>query len=513
LTFRDDERLDPELRTAFLGPGGPFEFAREQVLGVEVPVHVGRAPELRTALARAADAHGDRPALVDRVALAGRTSFDHAVCLWGVVAAGAVAVELNAWWTPAELADGRALTRPSLVLADDDLASRVDDAASASGTDVVGMADLVAGAASAELDDHVIDEDDPAAILFTSGTTGRAKGAVLSHRNVVHFGSVALVGGAVATFLGAGSVGADQPAALCVSPLFHISGATPLLANGPLMGMKLVFPDPGRWDAGVHLELTERHRITSWSGVPTQVWRLLEHPDIDRRDLDCVGNVGIGGAPFSPELQARVLERFPTARLTNGYGMTETTGTGTWLTGERIVAHPSSVGAATPGQEVQVRDGSGRPLPAGEVGEICIRGAGVFLGYLDDDEATAAVLDEGRWYRTGDFGRIEDDVLYLESRMRDLIIRGGENVYPLEIEHRLTAHPDVVDATVVGVDHPALGQEVRAVVVARPGSELDAEAVRAWAAETLAPFKVPAVVDLVDTLPYTATGKVQKHLL
>jgi acyl-CoA synthetase (AMP-forming)/AMP-acid ligase II len=243
------------------------------------------------------------------------------------------------------------------------------------------------------------------------------------------------------------------------------------------------------------------------------VWRLLEHPDIDRRDLDCVGNVGIGGAPFSPELQARVLERFPTARLTNGYGMTETTGTGTWLTGGRIASHPSSVGAATPGQSVQVRDPSGRVLPAGEVGEICIRGAGVFLGYLDDPEATAAALDGERWYRTGDFGRIDGDVLYLESRMRDLIIRGGENVYPLEIEHRITAHPDVVDAAVVGLDHPALGQEVRAVVVARPGSGLDAAAVRSWVAETLAPFKVPAVVDLVDSLPYTATGKVQKHLL
>lgn len=561
LVFTDHLRLDPALRDGFFAPGVPFAWADEEVLGSVVPVFTARPAHLRASLERAAANHGDRAALVDgatgaeltfaelavragavwralaargvrpgdRVAIAAANSVEHAVALWAVVVGGAVAVSLNGWWTPAELGDGVELTSPVLVLADERRAERLGDAGI--GSPVLDLASVVVEGASSRPDespalpDTPIAEDDPAVIMFTSGTTGRPRGATLSHRNLVHFGMVSLVGGAVVTFLGQSRPTTDQPAALCVSPLFHVSGATPLLANSPLLGQKLVFPPPGRWDPTTHLELTERHRLTSWSGVPAQLWQLLDHPDWGRYDTSTVNNVGIGGAPFSPELQARVLERLPGARLTNGYGMTETTGTGTWLTGERLRDHPGSVGAATPGQAIEIRDSDdpeAGPLPEGEVGEICVRGAGVFLGYWGDDEATDAALLADRWYRTGDFGRIDGDVLVLESRLRDLIIRGGENVYPLEIEHRLTAHPDIDDAAVIGVDHPVLGQEVKAVVVRRPstgggagagsgGDVLDAEAVRAWVGEVLAPFKVPAHVAFVDALPYTATGKVLKR--
>ena len=169
--------------------------------------------------------------------------------------------------------------------------------------------------------------------------------------------------------------------------------------------------------------------------------------------------------------------------------------------------------AAQVGCEVEIRDEQSNVLSEDEVGEIHLRTACVFLGYWQNDEATEACLDAERWYRTGDYGRISGGVLYVESRMRDLILRGGENIYPIEIEHRLVEHPDVDDAAVVGVDHHELGQEVKAVVVARIGSDLSTADVQAWVAETLAPYKVPAYVEFRAALPYTETGKVLKHEL
>jgi acyl-CoA synthetase (AMP-forming)/AMP-acid ligase II len=186
---------------------------------------------------------------------------------------------------------------------------------------------------------------------------------------------------------------------------------------------------------------------------------------------------------------------------------------GTFLNGARIDSDPASVGTAAPTMEVQVRDDHGAPLAEGEVGEIYIRGAGVFLGYWNDPGATAQALTPDRWYRSGDFGRIADGVLYLEGRMRDLIIRGGENIYPIEIEYRLVEHPRVADAAVIGVPHPVLGQEVKAFVVPRPGTQPAADELRAWVGETLASFKVPAYVEFRDGLPYNDTGKVIKRRL
>ncbi len=177
------------------------------------------------------------------------------------------------------------------------------------------------------------------------------------------------------------------------------------------------------------------------------------------------------------------------------------------------MSHRESVGAPYPTLAVQIRDDDRTVLPEGEVGEIALHGGVIFKGYWDDPEATAAVLDAERWYHTGDYGRIEDGVLWLESRMRDLILRGGENIYPMEIEHRLVEHPDIADAAVIGVEHRTLGQEVKAYVVVREGAAVTEAEVREWAAGSLAAFKVPAYVEFRDSLPYTQTGKVMKHEL
>jgi len=193
--------------------------------------------------------------------------------------------------------------------------------------------------------------------------------------------------------------------------------------------------------------------------------------------------------------------------------MSESMGAGTLLSGARYFTHRESVGVPYPTLEVQIRDDARNVLPEGEVGEICLHGGVIFKGYWDDPDATAKVLDDERWYHSGDYGRIEDGVLWLESRMRDLIIRGGENIYPMEIEHRLVEHPDIADAAVIGIDHRTLGQEVKAVVVLRDGASLDDAEVREWVAAGLAKFKVPTYVEFRTELPYTQTGKVMKHLL
>ena len=407
------------------------------------------------------------------------------------------------------------LTQPTVLFGDDVRLERLAEV----GIEGTPMLHVQADA-SASLPEVAIDEDDPFMILFTSGTTGRPKGATLTHRNLVHMGSAMAYGRAVTMLLNnipPPAPDAPPPASICATPFFHISGTAPLFMTGSRFGSSLVFPPPGRWDPEVHLRLTADHRVSAWSGVPTQFWRMLEHPDFDSFDLSCLTMVSSGGAPYPPELMRVLNEKIPSANLSNGYGMSESMGAGTLLSGERYFTHRESVGAPYPTLEVQIRSGEGREdrnvLPEGEVGEICLHGGVIFKGYWNDPDATAAVLDDERWYHSGDYGRIDDGVLWLESRMRDLIIRGGENIYPMEIEHRLVEHPDIADSAVIGVDHRTLGQEVMAVVVLREGASLDADEVQAWVRAGLAGFKVPTYVEFRDSLPYTQTGKVMKHQL
>jgi acyl-CoA synthetase (AMP-forming)/AMP-acid ligase II len=540
--------LPPSLQTGLVGPGAPFEMRDEPVLGVPCATFLRRRPNVREALLHSATEQGGLDYLVgpetrlsfadtaasaarvarhlrdelgvqqgDRVAIAAANSLAYAVTWWAVVSAGAVAVGLNGWWAAPELAYGIDITAPKVVLGDATRLARLADVAVRPGMPLVDLDALVAEVdrASGEtpaLPEVPIGEDDPLTVLFTSGTTGRPKGAVLSHRNACHVALAVGLGAALAA-LGAGSparADGGQPTSLLTSPLFHVSGTLPLVL-GAFFGSKLVLPAPGAWGETRHLELTEEHGVTSWSGVPTQLWRLLQHPQLDRYDLSALRAFGGGGAMFPPELRRLAATRLPAVHLGTGYGMSETFGSGTRLSGSVAEEHPGSVGVVEPGNEIRVIGPDGDVLGEGDVGEVCIRGASVFLGYWDDPAATAAALGEDRWYRTGDFGRIVGDVLYLESRMRDLIIRGGENVYPIEIENRLVAHPDVDDACVVGVDHLVLGQEVAAAIVPRPGATVTSDAVRAWVAEALAPFKVPTHVVTRPSLPYTATGKLLKH--
>jgi acyl-CoA synthetase (AMP-forming)/AMP-acid ligase II len=539
LDWVGDRDLPADVREALLGPGAPFEQVDDVVLGRPVRVFARRPAHLLEVLvgapsdqpylvfpeatlsygevaARAgaiavtlAKEHGVSPG--DRVAVASANRLDYVLTYWAVLALGAVMVGLNGWWTGAELDYGIELSRPTLVLGDEQRLARL---AGRSPVPTRTLADLVdASGGDADLPGVEIGEDDPAVILFTSGTTGRPKGATLSHRNLVHAGQVnALTAAVRKAQMGIDPFLPTPGAHMVVGPLFHVSGINPLF-GAPRLGNLVVFPPPGRWSERTHLELTARHRVQSWSAVPTNYWRLLQHPDLDTFDLSRLRAAASGGAVFPPALVRLFQEKLPHVSLSNGYGMSESFGLGTLASGAVVVEHPESVGAASPSAEVEIRGPDGTRLGEGEVGEIHLRHAAVFLGYWDNPEATAAAVDAEGWYGTGDFGRIEGGLLHMDSRMRDLIIRGGENIYPAEIENRLIDHPDIDDVAVIGVHHETLGHEVKAFVVSRAGATLSAGEVRAWAAQALAAFKVPAHVEFRESLPYTQNGKVKKHEL
>jgi long-chain acyl-CoA synthetase len=233
--------------------------------------------------------------------------------------------------------------------------------------------------------------------------------------------------------------------------------------------------------------------------------RLLEHPDVDTLDPSLIRSVGIGGSASTPEIIRRTESRFPHLKGTfsSGYGSTETGGLVSYATNAMLSESTDCVGPPLPTVDVKIIDG-----------EICARSPIVMLGYYNNDKANADVFHPGRWVRTGDFGRLEQGALFIASRMRDMIIRGGENIYPFEIENRLDEHPDVLEAAVIGVDHPMLGQEVKAIVVVKLDSDLTDDGLRAWCAEALASYKIPAHVEIrTEPLPRNASGKILKHVL
>ena len=551
LRWEEDRLLPHRARAPLTGAGAPFEMRSEKVLGAAMPVFSQRFRTAPQMLASAAERLGDQPFLIfpdrtytyrsihdpiaamaaalrdgfgiepgDRVGIVAANIPGHAVTAWAAVSIGAVVVELNGWWTGSELLHGIALARPKVVFGDRRRLERLP----------AGSVDVPVVCFEDDFDRLTVkwdgsppptgagDEDDPLCILFTSGTTGRSKGAVLSHRCHVNMMQQAALQGALGLSLEPPSSPAEAPSgpqiSLGVSPMFHISGFSVALIGGPYIGSTIAYPPPGRWDPEVHLEMTERFRASAWSIVPTQLWRLVEHPRIDEFDLSSLRRIGGGGSTFQPELWRKVREKLPqVSRMATGYGMTETCGAGTHQDGRAAVEHPDAVGAPVPGYEICIRGVDGGLLSTGEIGQIHLRGPSNFLGYWDNLEATEAALDSDRWYRTGELGRIEHGLLFLEGRGSDLIIRGGENVYPIEIENRLIEHPAIAEAIVIGVPDRVLGEEVKAVVVPQPGALIGLDGIQAWVGETLAKFKVPTQLEVRSELPHNAAGKVLKQLL
>ena len=359
-----------------------------------------------------------------------------------------------------------------------------------------------------------VDPDMDATILYTSGTTGHPKGAVSTHRAVLSALLAFACRGAVNAAMGKGPP-KDHPfptSFILVVPLFHVTGCVPVMLSCFAAGYKLVMMY--KWDPARALELIEREGVTQFVGVPTQAWDLLECPDFEARDTSSLISVGGGGAPAPPELVRRVDRSFRTARPGIGYGMTETNAYGPGNAGEDYLRKPTSCGRLVPVVEVRVTDAAGHPLAPGQVGEIWFRGPHLIRGYWNRPEATAETIVDG-WLRTGDIGRIDDEgFVYVQDRAKDMVLRGGENVYCAEVEAAIYEHPDVHEAAVFGVPHERLGEEVACAVVPKRGRRIAPQELQAFLREHLAPFKIPSrLVVYEEALPRNPAGKILKRAL
>lgn len=534
----DRRRIEEELT----GPGAAFEVERVLVGGCPALAYRQRPRSLRELIAPAAGRDGThlihgirrysfrdvfrqanavsrslRAAGVgpgDRVAVLSANNPEWVSTFWGTVDIGAILVGLNGWWSAEEAAYGLHDCGAKVLVADRPRYERVRHLLSGCpGVDHVYLIgecrtgdgavrpfeDLVAEPGE-ELPDVPLEEDEPAVILYTSGTTARPKGAVHSHRAVlgnamnIRFNATA----------GARAAGLDTPpppTALVSVPFFHVSGCHAGFVSAMDRGSTVVIPE-GRFDPERILALIETERVTQWSTVPTMVQRVVDHRPSRSYDLSSLAALAYGGAPSGEALQRRARGAFAGLRgMHTGYGLTETCGAVAVNGGAELDAYPLAAGRALPIAELRT-DVSG---------EVLVRTSQLMTGYWPPGSPSPITSDG--WLRTGDIGHLDaDGRLFLTDRAKDIIIRGGENVHCSEIENRLVEHPTVAEAAVVGMPHPTLGEEVHAVVCTRPGAAADPEELRTWVAGALAHFKVPVHVQVsVEPLPRNAAGKLLKN--
>ncbi|WP_454726381.1 MULTISPECIES: class I adenylate-forming enzyme family protein [Cupriavidus] len=562
-----------EAHARLTAPGAPFETETRVIRGIPTTVFRHAPPTLRELFLQA-HAHGDKTFVVyedervsydafgraaltvahalvrdgvrkgDRVALAMRNLPEWPVIFYGALLAGAIVTPLNAWWTGAELEYGLADSGSRVAFVDDERLGRLLEhlpgcpalekiyasrAGAVPGTpagtnarivaleDLTGTPDAWAALPLLPVPDVALEPDDDATIFYTSGTTGKPKGALGTHRNSATVAVAGLFSPMRNCLRRGDAIPAPDPRApqksmLLAVPFFHVTGCMAAL-NGTLAnGGKIVLMR--RWEPVRAMALIERERCTAAGGVPTIAWQIIEHPERARFDLSSLENMNYGGAPASAELVRRITEVFAHAAPGIGWGMTETSATFTSHSAEEYVARPESGGPALPVGEMKIVDGRGRALPAGETGELMVRGANVVRGYWNKPEATAQTFVDG-WLRTGDIARLDaEGFLYIVDRMKDMLIRGGENIYCIEVESALYDHPAVMDAALVGIAHRTLGEEPAAVVALKPGAQVTQAELQAFVGERLAAFKVPVrIVFCPEMLPRNANGKILKSAL
>ncbi|MFI0239808.1 class I adenylate-forming enzyme family protein [Streptomyces sp. NPDC016845] len=464
----------------------------------------------------------------DRVVIAMRNRAEWQVAFWAAQLAGLIAVPLNSWWTPDEFAYALDDCRPGIIVVDGELYERIqswreqrergarpwvlvvhDDEDSGDLPFRVQLyRDLPAPDPALGPPDIHVDPERDATILYTSGTTGRPKGAVATHH--AHVGAIANPRYfAALSALARGVVPGQGPApvGLLTFPFFHVAAFTGFYGAMAAGGAVVVLR---KWDADRALSVIKEHGVGAFGGVPTTALQLLERAEEVGDDMPTLTMFSTGGAAAPPQLVERLAARFgERVEPRNGYGLTETLGGVAANFGERYRRWPESVGKVAPAVEARV------DAAEGGVGELLLRGQSVIRGYWDDPDASAAAFTDDGWFRTGDLAVIDGDgLIRVVDRIKDMVIRGGENVYCVEVESCLHGHPDVLEAAVVGVGHPVLGEEVAAVVRVRGGSVTDASGLREHVGKTLAAFKVPAHVRMQeDPLPRNATGKVLKREL
>ncbi len=555
-------RSRAECKAILTAPGMRFEMEEVDIRGVRLRTWKNAPPNLR-AIALLGQSHGAREFVIyedermtydawfravarlahefqargvkkgDRVALAMRNLPEWPVVFFAAVTIGAICVPLNAWWTGDELAFGLSNSGTKLLVCDEERWDRLKDRRNdfscvnhtfvtraehpLNGADtlesVIGTPKQYASLPQATLPDVEILPEDDATIFYTSGTTGRPKGALGTHRNLcTNILSSGYNAGCAVLRRGEPLPEPQPKTGLTVIPLFHVTACSAGLMGNIAAGNTMVYMY--KWDPVEAFKIIEREKVSSTGGVPTIAWQLLEHPERKNYDLSSIEAIAYGGAPAAPELVRKIREVFG-ALPGNGWGMTETMATVTGHSSEDYLNRPDSCGppVAVADLKIMSEDGS-RELQTGEIGELWARGPMVVKGYWNNPEATAETFVDG-WVKTGDLARLDEEGwCYIADRAKDMIIRGGENIYSSEVENVLYDHPAVTDAALIGLPHQQLGEEPAAVVHLAPGMQASEAELQEWVAERLAKFKVPVRIAFTpDTLPRNANGKILKKEL
>lgn len=550
----------PEAEALLCAPGQKFEYEIINIRGIPTKAWKHALPNLAE-LAKIGRTHGDRLFIIyeeerisydawfrataalaahlqslgvqkgDRVALAMRNLPEWPVVFFAATTIGAICVPLNAWWTGQELAYGLANSGTKVLVCDAErmeriaphlaelgglqniLVSRSQSALPGNAgrlEDVIGIPVEYAQLPELDLPEVSIDPDDDATIFYTSGTTGNPKGALGTHRNLItNIYSGAYAGARSVLRRGDPLPDPAPKVGLTVIPMFHVTACSAGLMGTVAAGNTFVFMH--KWDTVKAFEIIEREKVNSTGGVPTIAWQLLEHPDREKYDLSSLEAIAYGGAPSAPELVRKIKEVFG-ALPGNGWGMTETMATVTSHSSEDYLNRPTSAGPPVPVADLKIMDEDGKTeLAVGEVGELWARGPMIVKGYWNNPQATAETFIDG-WVRTGDLARLDDEgFCYIVDRAKDMVIRGGENIYSSEVENVLYDHPAVTDAAIIGIPHRTLGEEPAAVVHLAPGTSASAAELQAWVRERLAAFKVPVrIIFCQETLPRNANGKILK---
>ena len=541
------------------GPGGDFEIVEEEILGNRIRAWKNAPPSVREVWLATLE-FSDRDYLVyhdekltygetharansvanwlfqqgvkpgDRVAISMRNYPEWMIIYWACCAVGITVVGMNAWWTAEEMAYALKDSDPAVLFLDEERLARVRQkpdmvqGAKLVGVrldevpnDVIDWKEVIA--TGGDLPDVTVDPDSDACIFYTSGTTGFPKGAQLTHRGCVSnlFNMLyARASSALAVMYATGEVPPDPPptpVTLINTPLFHVTAnncaAYAVTAAGGTMVLMY------KWEAGEALRLIEKHRVMTVSGVPVMARELINHPDFEKTDTSSLLALGGGGAQVPPDLVLAIEKKVSTARPNTGYGMTETCGIITSVAADFYVDRPDSVGPAMPSYEAKCVDPDGNEVPLGERGELWLRGSSVIKGYINRPEATAETITDGGWLHTGDIAKMDEDgFIYIVDRKKDMVLRGGENIYCAEVEAALYRHNDVAECSVFGIPDERLGEEVGAAIVAKPGREVSEDTIRQHCGAIMAKHKVPRYIWILDEpLPRNASGKFLKREL
>ncbi len=488
------------------------------------------------------DDHGVRAG--DRVAIAMRNFPEWVFSYWAISSLGAAVVGMNAWWTSREMSFGLNDSRPKVLICDDERLERVtselaelreagsmhvisvrtdrelpDDASR--WEDVVDPANAPEALPAAE-----IDPDDDMCIFYTSGTTGFPKGAQLTHRGCIHnllhmafamtaadmAGAKLLAAAGEAPAAGDAAAAPAPPTIMVPTPLFHVTANNCVLHPGTAVGGTVVLLR--KWDPARALELIERERVTNFTGVPTMSREMLMHPDWETRDTSSLESLGGGGAALQPDLVEKIDNAGENVKPSTGYGLTETHGIVTAIAAAFFTAEPASAGPIMPTFQHKVLDEDGNEVGPGGFGELVVQGPAVVKGYLNRPDATEESMPEG-WFRTGDIVTVDEHgFVFIVDRAKDMVIRGGENIYCSEVESAIYEHPDVAECAVFGLEDERLGEKVAVAIYRTPDSTMDEAGLSAHLTDRIAKFKHPEAVFFVsEPLPQNANGKFVKRQL